>query len=118
MLLKEEMKSEITENRVIRRLEKARLDFGSLRTQMALAAILIFTSCLVNFWSTLKDGFLLDAVPKSKVYVSRISGVISTRDWTKTLTSEPVIDCSEFSMYVCNFDFLNVELKVFRSASL
>ncbi|MBK8220845.1 MAG: hypothetical protein IPK73_07470 [Candidatus Obscuribacter sp.] len=54
------MKSEITENRVIRRLEKARLDFGSLRTQMALAAILIFTSCLVNFWSTLKDGFLLD----------------------------------------------------------
>ncbi len=60
MFLKEEMKSEITENRVIRRLEKARLDFGSLRTQMALASILIFTSCLVNFWSTLKDGFLLD----------------------------------------------------------
>lgn len=48
------------EKHELRRLEKAALDFSSLRTQMVLSTLLILISCLVNYWPTLKTGFLLD----------------------------------------------------------
>lgn len=48
------------EKHELRRLEKAALDFSSLRTQMVLSSLLIFITCLVNYWPTLKTGFLLD----------------------------------------------------------
>jgi len=46
--------------KAVRRYEKARLDFYSTRTQMFFGAILIFLSCAINYWSTLKASFLLD----------------------------------------------------------
>lgn len=46
--------------KAVRRYEKARLDFYSTRTQMFFGAIVIFLSCTVNYWSTLKASFLLD----------------------------------------------------------
>src|SRR4051794_19376708 len=51
------------------KLEKARLEWASTKTQMSVGAALIFLACLVGYWRTLGIGFLMSDF----VYVSTVA---------------------------------------------